>query len=177
MRKRSEKKKLRKQLRKEKISVSKALVDEDTAHGDIPISEFLDDEEGNSNDYDMREILSHESRKDSKKRKSKKGRSGDPAGLDFIVDTQDDRFKEVFQSSTGSFGIDRTSTDFKDTENMRIILKEQQKRRKFETQRNEPPPEMSLDKNDVCSNEKPLQVLNAKQMAEKLKRKAESKRF
>jgi hypothetical protein len=177
LRKRAEKKKHRKQLKKEKINASKAQVNEGIVKDDISISELLDGDEEDSNDYDMREILSHESKKDSKKRKSKKVKSADPVGLKFIVNTQDDRFKEVFQSSSGSFGIDRTSTDFKDTENMRVILKEQQKRRKLETQTNEPPLEMDVNNSKVCSNERSLLVMNAKQMAEKLKKKAGSKMF
>ena len=105
---------------------------------------MFDNQDNNaSDDYDMRKIAKFQQEQLSgKKKKSKykkKSRKEDekPAGLDFRVDMTDKRFSNVFDGSNEHFGIDRTSSEFKDTENMRDILKEQRRKRALKSTSNE----------------------------------------
>ena len=65
----------------------------------------------------------------SRKKKKKRGENEEPSGLEFKVDTTDERFSGVFEGSNEHFGIDRTATEFKETENMKHILAEQSRKR------------------------------------------------
>ena len=87
-------------------------------------------------DYDMREIQRSERMKGKKltgarkrKEKLRKERVGDVSGGDFGLDLQDDRFAPLLEGDQ-RFGVDPTSKEFKDTEGMRDILREQRRRRK-----------------------------------------------
>ncbi len=57
------------------------------------------------------------------------------SGLDFEVDTSDDRFAAVLEGHDERFGIDRTDPQYKETPAMRKILAEQTKRRKAKSRK------------------------------------------
>ena len=162
---------MKKQQKKEKKTASSSEKSDVIDEASVGINEIWSgNNEENPNSYDMHEIVSHHNDKKSKKRKSKKNDTSKPAGLDFHVDLQDDRFAELFQSSSGKFGIDRISSDFKDTENMRAIIKEQQKRRKRDGEKHNSPPKES----EYCKTDETRAHHNAEDltvMIEKLKKK------
>lgn len=72
----------------------------------------------------------------------RKNRNLDGNGLDdepdagFTVNTSDERFFSVMRNSS-NFGIDPTATEFKPTEGMNKILKEQRRLRQLEEERQE----------------------------------------
>ena len=82
--------------------------------------------------FDMREIekAEKESRRKGKKKKSKKKQDGEVAGAGFKVETEDPRFKALFESH--EFAIDPTNPRFKGTEGMKALLKEGRKKRKVD---------------------------------------------
>ena len=56
--------------------------------------------------------------------------AADVTGGGFQIDLHDDRFKALLDGNDERFGIDRTDSNFKETQAMRDLLKEQTKRRK-----------------------------------------------
>jgi len=65
----------------------------------------------------------------SRKRKEKELETT-VSGKDFHIDTKDSRFAAVLEGTDDRFGIDRTDTNYKETEAMKEILSEQTRRRK-----------------------------------------------
>ncbi len=93
---------------------------------------YLDEEE--VKDFHMRDLMRIDKNKSKKLRGSRKRREDEMAanvsGLDFQIDTTDDRFAAVLEGRDDRFGIDRTDPQYKETPAMRKILAEQTKRRK-----------------------------------------------
>ena len=84
--------------------------------------------------FDMREIEKAEkqAKRKGKKGKDKKSKSqdaeADGAGERFEVETQDPRFKALFESH--EYAIDPTNPKYKGTEGMKALLEEGRKKRK-----------------------------------------------
>ena len=148
LRKLAEKKKRRKHAKKELKQNAASQInnnnnreaenEEQLMNSNATLQLMFSDQEDNgaiNDDYDMRQIAKFEkdqrSGKKIKKRfKKNSNKYGDqPAGLDFKVDVTDERFSDVFDGSNQHFGIDRTATEFKETENMKEILSVQRKKR------------------------------------------------
>lgn len=96
--------------------------DKETAN----LSLLFDDNQANEEDYDMRALVLPSDRK-GKKQKNKKDKDTSSAAV--AVDLSDERFRPVLAGNDPRFGIDRTAAEFRDTEGMRAILTEQQRRR------------------------------------------------
>ena len=114
--------------------------------------------EENARDYDMRTLQRLEKYKDKKLRGSRKRKEDERAagatGVDFELDVRDERFKAVLEGDDDRFGIDRTNPSYKETPTMKLILKEQARRRKSKKQRQESSertvvPNVSADKLSV----------------------------
>ena len=84
-------------------------------------------------DYDMRGLqrIDKNSKKNLKgaRKKKEEKRAKEVSGKDFKVDTKDSRFSALLDGGDSRFGIDTTSSSFKETPAMREILEEQGKRR------------------------------------------------
>lgn len=93
-----------------------------------------DNEEEETKDYDMRGIIRMDKNKDKKLKGARKRKeaivAANTSGADFKIDVADDRFAAVLKGSDDRFGIDRTDSNYKDTEAMRTILSEQMKQRR-----------------------------------------------
>ena len=93
---------------------------------------FLDEEE--AKDFHMRDLIRIDKNKSKKLRGSRKRKESQmvssTSGLDFKIDTSDNRFAAVLEGTDERFGIDRTDPQYKETPAMREILAEQTKRRK-----------------------------------------------
>ena len=93
-----------------------------------------DNVEEAARDFHMRDLVRIEKNKSKKLKGSRKRKEEDIAtnasGLDFKLDTKDNRFAAVLDGADGRFGIDKTDPQFKETPAMRDILAEQTKRRK-----------------------------------------------
>jgi hypothetical protein len=93
-----------------------------------------DEDEEAAKDFHMRDIVRIEKNKSKKLKGSRKRKEAEirdnAVGLDFQIDTKDDRFAAVIDGSDDRFGIDRTDPQFKETPAMRQLLAEQTKRRK-----------------------------------------------
>ncbi|KAK3311813.1 hypothetical protein B0H66DRAFT_571383 [Apodospora peruviana] len=93
---------------------------------------MADDNEGGAHleHFDMKEIMRQEKLKNKKKKKKGKKEEEDQGGLqeDFKLDTEDPRFKAVFESH--EFAIDPSNPKFKATHGMKKILEEGRKKRK-----------------------------------------------
>jgi len=93
-----------------------------------------DNDEEAAKDFHMRDLVRIEKNKSKKLRGSRKRKEAEmknnAVGLDFKLDTKDNRFAAVLEGSDDRFGIDRTDPQYKETPAMREILTEQTKRRK-----------------------------------------------
>lgn len=83
-----------------------------------------DDSQEKADHFNMRDVIKAEKKKG--KKKGKKSHDSELAQDDFQPDLKDDRFKEAFESH--EFAIDPTSSEFKQTNAMKEILKERRKR-------------------------------------------------
>jgi len=99
---------------------------------------LADDDGAEERGYNMRALLQAEKErgkgnKAKKRSKKKKGAANDEEQNDpgFAVDVTDDRFSALWKGDS-RFGIDRTSTEYKETKAMKQILKTQRKRRERE---------------------------------------------
>lgn len=92
---------------------------------------MADDNDDNLRHFDMREIEKAQKRKNKKNRKKKDQQQDEAvrANDDFKVETQDPRFKALFESH--EYAIDPTNPRFKGTEGMKALLEEGRKKRKF----------------------------------------------
>lgn len=140
IRKLTEKKRLRRQQKKElkrnggdcsKLVASDESNDDDAQRAQLEL--MICDQNYDQDDYDMREIARHKKnittkQAKKKRKKNQKAETDLPSGSDFKVDLDDNRFSELFNTG-GKFGIDRTASDFKETDNMAHILKMQRKKR------------------------------------------------
>ena len=101
-----------------------------------------DNDEEAAKDFHMRDIVRIEKNKSKKLRGSRKKKEADirenASGLDFQLDTKDNRFAAVLEGTDDRFGIDRMDPRYKETPAMREILTEQTKRRKSK-KRSRPP--------------------------------------
>ena len=92
-----------------------------------------DDDEEVTKDYDMRGIIRMDKNKGKKLKGARKRKeaalTSNMSGTDFKIDIKDDRFAAVLQGTDDRFGIDKTDSNYKDTEAMRKILSEQTKQR------------------------------------------------
>lgn len=92
-----------------------------------------DDDEELTKDYDMRGIIRMDKNKGKKLKGARKRKEAalvaNTSGGDFKIDIKDDRFAAVLQGTDDRFGIDKTDSNYKDTEAMRKILSEQTKQR------------------------------------------------
>ena len=93
-----------------------------------------DEDEETAKDFHMRDLVRIDKNKSKKLRGPRKKKESDirenASGMEFKLDTKDDRFAAVLEGSDDRFGIDRTNPQYKETPAMRQILKEQTKRRK-----------------------------------------------
>ncbi|KAI9033302.1 hypothetical protein DFJ74DRAFT_698473 [Hyaloraphidium curvatum] len=74
--------------------------------------------------FDMKEILKEEKR--ARRKKGRKGKDKTEAADSFEIDVNDPRFAPML--SSGAFAIDTTSSNFKDTTNMRKLLEARKSR-------------------------------------------------
>ena len=65
-----------------------------------------------------------------KRKRKEEALAADVSGSQFKMDLHDDRFNALLDGKDDRFGIDRTDPNFKETQGMRELLKEQTKRRK-----------------------------------------------
>eukprot|EP01038_Epipyxis_sp_PR26KG_P004668 gene4668-6557_t len=86
----------------------------------------IKDDEVDSDDLKESVAALNEKRKG---KKNKKIKSNQNESNEFMVDLGDDRFSKVIDGLDARFGIDTSSTEFKDTSAMREILAEQSRRR------------------------------------------------
>lgn len=94
---------------------------------------MANDNDDNLRHFDMREIEKAQKRKNKKnKNKKKRDQQDDEAARandDFQVETEDPRFKALFESH--EYAIDPTNPRFKGTEGMKALLEEGRKKRRF----------------------------------------------
>lgn len=90
---------------------------------------MTEDQKDNLRHFDMREIKKAEKDAKRKGKKGKKRHNGDaPVGDDFEVETEDPRFKKLFESH--EYAIDPTNPLYQGTKGMRDTLEEARKKRK-----------------------------------------------
>lgn len=93
-----------------------------------------DDDEEAAKDYHMRDLVRIEKNKSKKLKGARKRKEAEiknnAVGMEFKLDTKDNRFASLLDGSDDRFGIDRTDPQYKETPAMRDILAEQTKRRK-----------------------------------------------
>ena len=98
-----------------------------------------DADEEQARDFDIRGIQRLEKNKGKKLRGARKRKedkiAADVSGIDFQVDTKDNRFAAVLEGSDARFGIDKTDPNYKDTSGMRDILEAQQSTRRKKKKR------------------------------------------
>lgn len=131
-------KKAKKADRNKKIAERRARDEEDSMRrADLELL-MAEDRADNVRHFDMREIekSEKEARRKVKVKKGNKKKDGNEAQFntenqgDFKVETQDPRFKALFESH--DYAIDPTNPRFKKTEAMNAILEEGRKKRKAE---------------------------------------------
>jgi len=93
-----------------------------------------DNDEEDEKDYHMRSLLRREKNKDKKlygsRKRKEDSRTADISGVDFQVDTTDERFSALLEGKDARFGIDKTDPRYKETPAMRKIMTEQTERRR-----------------------------------------------
>jgi len=101
-----------------------------------------DDDEEAAKDYHMRDLVRIEKNKSKKLKGSRKRKEAEiknnAVGLEFQLDTKDNRFAAVLDGSDDRFGIDKTDPQYKETPAMRTMLAEQTKRRKSKKRARKP---------------------------------------
>lgn len=109
-------KKLAKEQRKKQKGKPEADPEQEKAKAELEL--LLADETGQqSRHFDMKEVMKAE-KKNKKKKNKNKGQAATQD--DFEVDVADPRFAAMLNSS--AFAVDTTSSNFKDTSNMRKLL-------------------------------------------------------
>jgi hypothetical protein len=108
---------------------------------------YLLDEE-DQKDFDMRGIARLEKLKDkkltgSRKRKEMK-KAEDITGVDFKIDTTDNRFAALLEGDDERFGIDVTDPHYKSTPAMRDILAQQSKQRRAKRHKKDDPTKTTI---------------------------------
>jgi hypothetical protein len=100
---------------------------------------FDDDKQSNSQNYDMISIVKQEKLKKKGQHKKKGGKNETESEIvdndSFKIDLVDSRFQGLFEGDA-KFGIDMTSSEFKETPAIKEILKEQSKRRQVNISNN-----------------------------------------
>ena len=125
-------KKARKDERRKKRE-KQANQDEEAASRKAELGLLMAENEGdNVRHFDMREIekAEKEARRKGKNKKSKKKPESGEVQDRFQVDSQDPRFKALFESH--EFAIDPTNPKFKSTKGMKSLLEEGRKKRKVD---------------------------------------------
>jgi len=89
-----------------------------------------DDKEEQNKDFNMRQLIKLQTKKSKKKNKKTTEEATTTSGQEFEINVDDTRFKSLFDGTDDRFGIDKTSTNFKPTVSMKMILNEQSTRRK-----------------------------------------------
>ena len=82
----------------------------------------MDGDDNEDNHFNMKDIIRAEKKN---KKKSKSKQQNEPQD-DFQIDVNDPRFQDIFEDH--QYAIDPTSTDFKQTKNMKRVLDERSKR-------------------------------------------------
>ncbi|KAK5709324.1 pre-rRNA-processing protein esf1 [Elasticomyces elasticus] len=127
-------KKAKKAERQKKREAQAAKDEEDASRRKELELLMAEDQADNVRHFDMREVEKAEKeakRKGKKGKKSKKAAGSEEvadAGPGFNVDSQDPRFKALFESH--EYAIDPTNPRFKGTEGMKVLLEEGRKKRK-----------------------------------------------
>ncbi|KAK4900623.1 pre-rRNA-processing protein esf1 [Elasticomyces elasticus] len=127
-------KKAKKAERQKKREAQAAKDEEDASRRKELELLMAEDQADNVRHFDMREVEKAEKeakRKGKKGKKSKKAAASEEAadtGPGFNVDSQDPRFKALFESH--EYAIDPTNPRFKGTEGMKVLLEEGRKKRK-----------------------------------------------
>ncbi|KAK3616436.1 pre-rRNA-processing protein esf1 [Elasticomyces elasticus] len=127
-------KKAKKAERQKKREAQAAKDEEDASRRKELELLMAEDQADNVRHFDMREVEKAEKeakRKGKKGKKSKKAAASEEvadAGPSFNVDSQDPRFKALFESH--EYAIDPTNPRFKGTESMKVLLEEGRKKRK-----------------------------------------------
>ncbi|KAK3643364.1 pre-rRNA-processing protein esf1 [Elasticomyces elasticus] len=127
-------KKAKKADRQKKREAQAAKDEEDASRRKELELLMAEDQADNVRHFDMREVEKAEKeakRKGKKGKKSKKAAASEEvadAGPGFNVDSQDPRFKALFESH--EYAIDPTNPRFKGTEGMKVLLEEGRKKRK-----------------------------------------------
>ncbi|KAK5674567.1 pre-rRNA-processing protein esf1 [Elasticomyces elasticus] len=127
-------KKAKKAERQKKREAQAAKDEEDASRRKELELLMAEDQADNVRHFDMREVEKAEKeakRKGKKGKKSKKAATSEEAvdaGPGFNVDSQDPRFKALFESH--EYAIDPTNPRFKGTEGMKVLLEEGRKKRK-----------------------------------------------
>lgn len=107
--------------------------DEEAAAKRAELELLMAEDKDDVRHFDMREIekAEKEARRKGKTKKSKKSKTDNDAVPDeFQVDSQDPRFKALFDSH--EYAIDPTNPRFKGTKGMKSLLEEGRKKRKFD---------------------------------------------